>query len=117
MLEHDFSKGISRLTKFFRVITDEQIEIYWEKLKQLPPGPWFKVIEDMITVKSPGGFFPTIQELLDNSIDYIETDKQDKERRELQRLLRQPVTEGQKRAGGQYQKIVSLLEHKLKGME
>jgi hypothetical protein len=115
MREQDFSKGISRLTKFFRPITDEQIEIYWEKLRNLPPGPWFKVIEDMISVKSPGGFFPTIQELVDNSVDYIEAERKEKDRREELRLLRQPSTAEQKRARSHYHKIVSILEHKARG--
>ena len=116
MREQDFSTGITRLSKFFRPITDEQIEIYWEKLKYIPAGSWFKVVEDMLMVKSPGSFFPMIQEFMDNTMDYIDAERKKKERREMLRLLRQPTTTAeQKRARSQYHKIVSILEHKAKG--
>lgn len=116
MREHDFSKGITRLSKFFRPITDEQVEIYWEKLKKLPPGPWFRVVEDMITVKSPGGFFPTIQEIVDNSLDYIDAEREEQDRRAEIRL-RQPRTEQEKTASAYLNKIVSMLDHKAKQAE
>jgi len=93
------------------VITDEQIEIYWEKLRALPPGPWFKVIEDMISVKSPGGFFPTIQELRDNSVDYIEAERKEKERRETLIMMRETPRGDRSK---QVRKIINILDHKHK---
>ena len=114
MLAQDFSKGISRLVKFFRVITDEQIEIYWEKLRNLPPGPWFKVIEDMISVKSPGGFFPTIQELVDNSVDYIEAERKENERIDTLRMRRETPRGDRSK---QVRKIINILEHKHRAVE
>ena len=58
-----FNQKMSDLAEFFRSITEKQLRFYWQALKEFSDETFEKGVSRIIRSKSPGGFFPSINEI------------------------------------------------------